>query len=243
MLRKLVCGLLALFLIPFGLLLIMAGTFGDTEPEALSSTSFFSLEAGEEYHVQQLTVWDHFYYDTQEQAVYFRATVGTAEHEAVAVAFVVEEDQEAVFWQLEELGPEQPVTLDCVVEAEDYLDADGCLLPVHDVAMEALASATDKQIPMLEGVRLVYFSADMEAAQNILKGTAMVCWLLGAAAIGLAVLLLRGLFKKKPQPRSVTVYAPPPRVRQQLERYQTLVDAGLMTKEEFEKKRREILRM
>lgn len=238
---KLICILLALFLIPLGLLFLFSATLVETEPASLETTSFFDLEAATDYRAEQLVVLEQFHFDPQTKTGYFLASIRTAEHEAVAVTFSATTDDD-VWPQLLECSTDQPVILDCFVETADFYGTDDYLDPIHGIAMEALAVWTDKQIPILEDLQLAYFCADAQEANAILTGSMVLCIVVGVIALGLAAFAIWSVVKTPSPSKTVTTYAPPPRVTQQLERYQALVDAGLTTKEELEEKRREILR-
>lgn len=241
--KKLVCFLLAVILIPVGLLCEIAATTVDTEPEDLALQTIFSLEDDALYRAQSLVVLERFWLDQEEQTGYFLALMQTADQEAVAVAFSATTEDE-VWPMLVSCGMEQPVTLDCYVEANDYYGTDDVLDPIHAIAMEAIATATDKQVHIMEDLWLEYYCDGSEDAAAQQTGTAWVCVGMGLIFLGLAALAVRGVVGKKSGTNIGTfaAYGLPPHVRQQLERYKVLVDAGLMTKEEYDKKREELLR-
>lgn len=241
--KRLACILLAVVLIPVGLLCILASTTVDTEPEDLVLKTIFALEDDALYRAETLVVLERFYFDIEEQTGYFLALMETADQEAVAVAFSAEMEDD-VWPMLLSCSMEQPVTLDCYVEANDYYGSDRYLDPIHAIAMEAIATATDKQVPIMEDLWLEYYCDGSEDAAAQGAETARACVVMGLIFLGLAALAVMGLVRKKPSTDTVTftTYGLPPHVRQQLEHYKPLVDAGLMTKEEYDQKREELLR-
>lgn len=231
--KKLIFVLLALAMLLTGTLFIAAGFVGDTSPEEMATTDIHELCEDTEYHVSQMLVWEHFRYDDR---LWFRATVGLEGQGTVAVALLVDTDETEVLEKIVDCTPYQPVLLDCVVQTERSKKADG--LP--DPGLDDLILLNDEGHPVLEDCYLVYFTETVTQARIVLILAEMICFGSGLLLIVLGILMFRSMSKKKSRPTADPTGLPP-QIQKQLDSYRTLLDQGLMTKEEYELKRKQIL--
>ena len=233
--KKLIFVLLALVMLLTGPLLIIAGFIVDPTPVDFAS-GISAPDDSRTYHVSQMMVWERFHYDSEPDRLWFRASVETEEHGIVTVALLVDSNEPDALDLLDDCTPSHPVSMDCVVQIERSKKADG--LP--DPGLDDLVILNDEGYPVLEEFYLVYFAETMSEARIIMIVSKAICLITGVLAVALGILMFRSLSKKKSRP---LIPAAPmsPQVRKQLESYQTLLDQGLITQEEFDKKRHQIL--
>lgn len=235
--KKLIFVLLALALLLTGALFLATGFVGDTSPEEMATTDLYELSEDTEYHISQMMVWERFRYDEPQGQLWFRATVGIEDQGIVTAALLVDLDETELLDQIRDCTPYQPVLLDCVVQTERSRTADG--LP--DPGLDDLVILNDEGYPVLEEFYLVYFAETMSEARTILILTRAILFGSAALCLGLGILMFRSLSKKKSRPVLYPAVPMTPQARKQLESYQTLLDQGLITQEEFDKKRHQIL--
>lgn len=236
--KKLIFVLLAHALLLTGAVFLAAGFVGDTVPDEMAATGIHGLGEDTEYHVSQMMVWERFRYDEQQGQLWFRATVGTEDQGIVTAALLVDLDETELLEQIRDCTPYQPVSLDCVVQTERSRTADG--LP--DPGLDDLVILNDEVYPVLEDFYLVYFAETMSEARTILILAQVILFGGAALFLGLGILMFRSLFKKKSPPVLYPAVPMTPQARRQLESYKTLLDQGLITEEEFQMKRQQILR-
>lgn len=235
MLKKLLFVLLALAMLLTGPLLIIAGFIVDPTPVDFAS-GISAPDDSRTYHVSQMMVWERFHYDSELDRLWFRASVETEEHGIVTVALLVDSNEPDALDLLDDCTPSHPVSMDCVVQIERSKKADG--LP--DPTLEDLITRNDGLYPVMENYYLTYFTDTVAQARIIMIVSKAICLITGVLPVVLGLLMLRSLSKKKSRPL-IPAAPSSPQVRKQLESYQTLLDQGLITQEEFDKKRHQIL--